>query len=639
MYLSRLVISNYRSIKYLDLEFFPTKNILIGQNNAGKSNIVRALNIILSEQQPDYKKYENITERDFHKNEADELFIIGAISRKDEEELDIKGLQSSSRGTYITRLPHIIQLPQDIEEIRDLVEKCMDFDLLENKRYIKKDSDEFVKFINSAQEFIYIFVANKDTDGSITKNLFLVIKNNEGLYLAQRPFIRSELIVSAVIPPFRDPNIHLRPSSWSWFGKLMKNKIEEAKRKTRKVEEKNGSELLSPFERISEAQEQIKQSANSIFADIIEDIKETSLSIGFDNAEIVFSFSGDDFELYKSVKIFIDDGISSPLEDKGAGIQSAVLISLFSHYVRKYQSQLSALLCIEEPEIYLHPHACRVLNNHINSFIEGERNQVILTTHNPVFIKPDGSGEGKIFRVYKNPNGETITTEIKFDSNFRNLFLRDENLELLFANKVIITEGLEKFIVRFLADFYFPNLIDSLNVSIISAEGKNDFPAFVNICKQLGISPFILADFDFFLRGLEKIYEEYVEQRMNKENFKNLKKLIGRLGSDYGKFKKEGKKLLDFPDKETEIGREMLNYIRDALDKLLDCGLLILEGEAEDIIKEEKRSDLLIDGKITLITILKIRTEIYDKEQDPKQIFTSDFIAQFRRFINTLHKW
>ncbi len=47
MYLSRLYIRNYRSIKELDLRFEKGKNVIIGRNNAGKSNIIKALNIVL----------------------------------------------------------------------------------------------------------------------------------------------------------------------------------------------------------------------------------------------------------------------------------------------------------------------------------------------------------------------------------------------------------------------------------------------------------------------------------------------------------------------------------------------------------------------------------------------------------------
>src|ERR1700730_2227032 len=86
VFVSRLYIVNYRSIRELDLHFAKGKNVIIGRNNCGKSNIVRALHIVLGETSPTYQKSENITLGDFHSwkekqgedlvsRSANELFI------------------------------------------------------------------------------------------------------------------------------------------------------------------------------------------------------------------------------------------------------------------------------------------------------------------------------------------------------------------------------------------------------------------------------------------------------------------------------------------------------------------------------------------------------------------------------------
>lgn len=49
MYISRVVIKNYRSIKDLVLNFNPGKNIIVGKNNSGKSNIIKAIDIVLGD--------------------------------------------------------------------------------------------------------------------------------------------------------------------------------------------------------------------------------------------------------------------------------------------------------------------------------------------------------------------------------------------------------------------------------------------------------------------------------------------------------------------------------------------------------------------------------------------------------------
>lgn len=47
MYISTLIISNFRAFKTLGLNFNKGVNIIIGENNAGKSAIIDALRICL----------------------------------------------------------------------------------------------------------------------------------------------------------------------------------------------------------------------------------------------------------------------------------------------------------------------------------------------------------------------------------------------------------------------------------------------------------------------------------------------------------------------------------------------------------------------------------------------------------------
>ena len=46
MKLSRVEIKNFRSIKKVDVHFDPTCRILVGINESGKSNILRALSLL-----------------------------------------------------------------------------------------------------------------------------------------------------------------------------------------------------------------------------------------------------------------------------------------------------------------------------------------------------------------------------------------------------------------------------------------------------------------------------------------------------------------------------------------------------------------------------------------------------------------
>ncbi len=71
MTIDRMKIHNYRSIKDLELSFGEI-NALIGANNSGKSNIMKALNIVLGERWPT----QPFGAEDFHKYNADEPIVI-----------------------------------------------------------------------------------------------------------------------------------------------------------------------------------------------------------------------------------------------------------------------------------------------------------------------------------------------------------------------------------------------------------------------------------------------------------------------------------------------------------------------------------------------------------------------------------
>jgi len=52
MYISRLRISNFRNFKDFSITFNDGLNVLIGHNNAGKTNLLKAIGLIFNRQSP-----------------------------------------------------------------------------------------------------------------------------------------------------------------------------------------------------------------------------------------------------------------------------------------------------------------------------------------------------------------------------------------------------------------------------------------------------------------------------------------------------------------------------------------------------------------------------------------------------------
>jgi putative ATP-dependent endonuclease of OLD family len=83
----------------------------------------------------------------------------------------------------------------------------------------------------------------------------------------------------------------------------------------------------------------------------------------------------------RDFSVVIDDGTPTSIEYKGDGVKSLAALGLLkSHNARGGAS----ILAIEEPESHLHPGAIHQVNEIIRKI--SETSQVIITTHNPLFV-------------------------------------------------------------------------------------------------------------------------------------------------------------------------------------------------------------------------------------------------------------
>lgn len=88
--------------------------------------------------------------------------------------------------------------------------------------------------------------------------------------------------------------------------------------------------------------------------------------------------------LRRSSEIIIDDGTATALDKKGDGVQSLAALSLMKHASHSGSSNRHLVLAIEEPESHLHPRAIHQLKDVLDEL--STRHQVILTTHCPLFV-------------------------------------------------------------------------------------------------------------------------------------------------------------------------------------------------------------------------------------------------------------
>lgn len=88
--------------------------------------------------------------------------------------------------------------------------------------------------------------------------------------------------------------------------------------------------------------------------------------------------------LRRVCEIIVDDGTPTSLARKGDGIQSLAALSLMRQALGSSIAGKQLILAIEEPESHLHPNAIHQLKSVLNEI--ARTNQVIMTTHCPLFV-------------------------------------------------------------------------------------------------------------------------------------------------------------------------------------------------------------------------------------------------------------
>src|SRR5690606_8154414 len=224
-----------------------------------------------------------------------------------------------------------------------------------------------------------------------------------------------------------------------------------------------------------------------LFEDDKSDIKKEFESIGDkvklhlekqfpDTTKVKFEVTAPVFDdLLKSFATSIDDGVETSAEEKGDGMQRALMLAIIQAYAdfRKLNDDIgkSFLFFIDEAELHLHPTAQRNLKNVLHTLSQ-DTDQVFINTHSSVFVA-DNYPNQSILKVEKS-HGET---EIEETSEFEKPYIIFELLggspsDLLLPKNFLIVEGQSEFelLTRVIKRFY----ADKPTIQIIKANGDID---------------------------------------------------------------------------------------------------------------------------------------------------------------------
>lgn len=179
-------------------------------------------------------------------------------------------------------------------------------------------------------------------------------------------------------------------------------------------------------------------------------------------------------ELLKSFETSVDDGIETSAEEKGDGMQRALMLAILKAYSdhRREHEQLGKrfLFLIDEAELHLHPTAQRQLKQALMELV-ANGDQVFINTHSSVLVTDDHAQQ-TLWRVEKKDGAtqiRSITEQDKPDLVYE--LLGGSPADLLFPQNFLIVEGAsEDFLLsKVMSRFY----TDKPRTKVIRSEGDH----------------------------------------------------------------------------------------------------------------------------------------------------------------------
>lgn len=357
----------------------------------------------------------------------------------------------------------------------------------------------------------------------------------------------------------------------------------------------------------------------------------------FNNLGVKVGYKKEVFDQILSLLELLDkDGIS--IFNSGYGVQYNLIIFLYIfHKITEFlesskkedyiftdtngRKSISLILCIDEPEIHMHPYMQRslvktvnkILTNKDKSFeiflkenfdIDHIDGQAIIVTHSPNVLLNDYKQYVRLYYSQKlcSISGFNIKLENKIEKHLQKQIQYIK--EAFFARCVIIVEGDTEF--GALPEWFEKSGIDMdmLGLSIIKADGKESIKPLKELLEKFGIRCLTLADkdkgednnYDFITNG--KDFEEDVVNSLfdfsNNESEKRetLYKILAEIDPD------------NFPEAQRKYRIDKLNK-EDTLNKLRNTKS-ILTGK---IIGQKIPIDFIPGVIKNLISKLKNRIE------------------------------
>lgn len=458
IFVSKVRIENFRSIETLELSLSMT-NVLIGANNCGKSNFLKAINIALGQ-------HKNISSEDIYvsKDEVLDKSKCATIDIMIRPADDANNVVSSFSDFWISVFTEAWITTGD--SIGDYVgiRTVLQYDALRNDYIIvRKQITDWGTSVSEA-----IVSRRKYFTGDMNNYIFAYYMD------AQRD----------VVEDIKDRK--------SYFGRatarvdLSQERISEIERKLNDV----NSQILESIPALNQTATRIASIASTVGA----------LNGTVEIEPLARKLS----DLHKGMDIIFRDGEAARLSvsQHGMGTRSWISFLTLGAYVDwekqclledDSEADSFIMLTMEEPEAHLHPQAQQKLYAQLCQF----SGQKIISTHSPSVV---AQADLKDLIHFEKLNGKTaahsfnVTEYTKEEKNRIKREVISSRGELLFSKAIVLCEGIteEQALPIYFGEYY--GIAPAFcGVNIIGIGGQN-YKTFLSLIKSFNIEWFIFSD-------------------------------------------------------------------------------------------------------------------------------------------------
>lgn len=456
--LTNLRIRNFRSIENIDLILGQT-NILIGQNNSGKSNLLKAIDIALGGNR-------NISESDVFVSAGERLV------RSKNATIDILLRPINGDGA------------------------------------IQKTFSDFWTSV-----FTETWITTDETDGNYVGIRTIIqydVRKNEYVLLRKPISEWNDTVDKTITGNKKNFGNDMTDSIVSFYMDAHRDAVEDIKNK-RSYFGRATSQNDLPDELVSELEQRLSEINIELIKNIpaLQHTNQKLSSIGqtmgvSDSSVEIEPLARKVTDLHKGMDIVYKDGASEKfsISQHGMGTRSWISFLTLGAYIDWHLEEIKKeddeaenyiMLTMEEPEAHLHPQAQRQLYSQIVNF----NGQKLISTHSPSILAQ--ANLANIIHIEK-ADGKTHATHLdirKYEQEELNRIQREvinTRGELLFSNGIVLCEGItEEQALPIYFKAYFGVEAICCGINIIGIGGQN-YKTFLNLIKELKIPWFIFSD-------------------------------------------------------------------------------------------------------------------------------------------------